>query len=363
MAMGGSAAISVELCFMVVVLAFLVVEAELGSALMTKDYISWDDMRVSNPRRERTNLRQVPSKVIVVDGSGYGGDSFTVQGAIDMVPEGNSDRVKIVIRPGTYREKVHIPFTKPYISLIGDENHGSDTIITWNDKASDRSSDGSELGTYRSASVTVESDYFCATGITIQNKVVAVPGWSGMQAVALRINGDKAVLYRVRVLGTQDTLLDEAGSHYFLQCLIQGSVDFIFGRSRSLYEECVIHSIADQFGAIAAHHRDSPDEDTGFSFVNCIVNGTGSVYLGRAWGDYSRVVYSYSYLDRVINPRGWSDWNHPYRQRTVVFGEYRCRGAGANMRGRVTWSKSLSSMEAGQFLDRSFIGGETWLRL
>lgn len=57
-----------------------------------------------------------------------------------------------------------------------------------------------------------------------------------MQAVALRIAGDKAVFYRVRILGTQDTLLDDTGSHYFYQCHIQGSVDFIFGRSRSLYQ-------------------------------------------------------------------------------------------------------------------------------
>lgn len=70
----------------------------------------------------------------------------------------------------------------------------------------------------------------------LQNTVVAVPRGYGMQAVALRISGDKAMFYRVRVLGTQDTLLDETGSHYFYQCHIQGSVDFIFGRSRSLYQ-------------------------------------------------------------------------------------------------------------------------------
>lgn len=57
-----------------------------------------------------------------------------------------------------------------------------------------------------------------------------------MQAVALRIAGDKAVFYKVRILGTQDTLLDDTGSHYFYQCHIQGSVDFIFGTSRSLYQ-------------------------------------------------------------------------------------------------------------------------------
>ncbi|KAK4341908.1 hypothetical protein RND71_037724 [Anisodus tanguticus] len=57
-----------------------------------------------------------------------------------------------------------------------------------------------------------------------------------MQAVALRLTGDRAVLYRVRILSSQDTLLDDAGSHYFYQCYIQGSVDFICGNGRSLYK-------------------------------------------------------------------------------------------------------------------------------
>lgn len=61
-----------------------------------------------------------------------------------------------------------MPRSKPYISFIGDENQTSKTVITWNNKASDRDSTGCELGTYRSASATVESDYFCATGITFE---------------------------------------------------------------------------------------------------------------------------------------------------------------------------------------------------
>lgn len=61
-----------------------------------------------------------------------------------------------------------MPRSKPYISVIGDENQTSGTVITWNNKASDRDGGGCELGTYRSASVTVESDYFCATGITFE---------------------------------------------------------------------------------------------------------------------------------------------------------------------------------------------------
>lgn len=66
------------------------------------------------------------------------------------------------------REKVFIPSTKPYISFIGTQNRTSDTVISWNNKASDKGNDGKELGTYNSASVAIESDYFCATGITFE---------------------------------------------------------------------------------------------------------------------------------------------------------------------------------------------------
>lgn len=71
----------------------------------------------------------------------------------------------------------------------------------------------------------------------------AEPGGKGMQAVALRVAGDKSVFYKVKILGSQDTLLDLTGSHYFYNCYIQGSIDFIFGNGRSLYEVKSIHLI------------------------------------------------------------------------------------------------------------------------
>lgn len=63
---------------------------------------------------------------------------------------------------------MYIPASKPYISFIGRENRSKDVVITWHDKASDLDSNGFPLGTFRTASVTVESDYFCAVGITIE---------------------------------------------------------------------------------------------------------------------------------------------------------------------------------------------------
>ncbi|KAJ8754882.1 hypothetical protein K2173_015394 [Erythroxylum novogranatense] len=328
-----------------------------------KDFISWDDIKVDD-HGARLSVRDDinGNRVIIVDQNGRG-DSLTVQGAVDMVTDYNTQRVKIFILPGIYREKLIVPITKPYVSLIGNESQASHTVISWSNKASDTDDKGVPLGTFRSASVTIESDYFCASGITFENTVVAHSGGIGMQAVALRVSSNKAFFYKVRVLGSQDTLLDEKGSHYFYQCHIQGNVDFIFGTARSLFQDCSLQSTAKRAGAIAAHHRDSPDDDTGFSFVGCVVKGTGKILLGRAWGNYSRVIYSFCEIGDIITPTGWSDWNRPYRQKTAVFGEYSCTGRGADTSHRVPWLKAFTYAEVRPFLGMEFIGGQKWLRL
>ncbi|KAK4777898.1 hypothetical protein SAY87_018085 [Trapa incisa] len=316
--------------FKLVIFFVLVIVVEVHGEAITKEgryFISWEDLRLDHPK---VGLNWTTNRVIVVDKDGNGNSV-----SVHLVPLNNTKRVKIFILPGIYREKVHVPKSKPYISFIGNKSRTSETVITWNDKASTRDNTGRELGTYRSASVTVESNYFCSTGITFQNTVVAVPGAQGVQAMALRISGDRAMLYRIRVIGSQDTLLDDRGTHYFYKCHVQGSIDFICGQSRSLYDRCVLQSTATGAGAVAAHRRSSPDENTGFSFVRCTVTGTGSIFLGRAWGNYSLTVYSYCYFHNIITPAGWRDWNLPYRQKTAVFEEYHCQGGGADTKGRV----------------------------
>ncbi|KAG6405266.1 hypothetical protein SASPL_132853 [Salvia splendens] len=334
----------------------------LATAQAQPTFISWGDLRLGGARSTLGNGDD-RSKVIVVSQNGSG-DSLTVQGAVDLVPVNNIHRVKIHILPGVYREKVHIPANKPYITLIGEEGRAGETVITWHDKAGDLNAAGGYIGTWNSSSVTVLSDYFCASYITFQNTVVVKGdlGVNGYQAVALRIGGDHAMFYRVRFLGSQDTLLDESGSHYFLECFIQGTTDFIFGRARSLYKHCNISVVADGF-AIAAHHRDSPLIDTGFSFVNCTVTGTGDLFLGRAWGAYSRIIYSYTDFNITVRPEGWQDWGFPSRRNTTVFGLYECRGRGAERNTTQDWSKAMNITEAMPFLNTDFIEGEHWLRL
>lgn len=61
-----------------------------------------------------------------------------------------------------------IPKTKSYASLIGGRNGTSGAVITWNSKSSDVGFNGQTLGTYASATIAVEADYFCATKVTFQ---------------------------------------------------------------------------------------------------------------------------------------------------------------------------------------------------
>ena len=183
----------------------------------------------------------------------------------------------------------------------------------------------------------------------------------GKQAVALRIKGDFGAFYGCSFYGAQDTLYDQAGRHYFKDCFIQGSIDYIFGDGQSIYQSCHLNSIAQgTSGSVTAQKR-GPGELTGFSFVGCSLTGSGTIYLGRAWGTFSRVVFIRCNIANKIIPAGWFDWADARRQKTVFYGEYECTGVGANRAGRVKWSRVLTAKQAAAFSSLNFIDGQKWL--
>ncbi|KAM0935595.1 putative pectinesterase [Dioscorea sansibarensis] len=314
-------------------------------------------------------------RVITVDATGSG-DFLSVQEAIDSVPDNNTQRVIIKINPGVYIEKVVVPRTKPYITFQGAGRN--ETVIEWHDRACDRGPNGQQLRTYNTASVTVFATYFIARNISFKvssscfqystgdisaNTAPApMPGMEGWQAAAFRVSGDKAYFYGCGFYGAQDTLCDDAGRHYFKDCYIEGSIDFIFGNGRSMYKGCHLHSIANRFGSIAAHDRKSLCERTGFAFVNCKVTGTGRLYVGRAMGQYSRIIYAYTYFDDLIAPGAWDDWDHTSNKNTTAFfGVYKCWGPGAEAVSSASWARELDFESARPFLVKSFVNGRHWL--
>ncbi|KAK3017700.1 hypothetical protein RJ639_003293 [Escallonia herrerae] len=291
---------------------------------------------------------------IRVDQSGNG-DFSTIQSAIDSIPKDNTNWIRIDIRAGVYKEQVRIPADKPYIYLKG-EGSGK-TQIVW----------GETL--LHSATFTSEADNIIAESITFTNSYNYPPKSNGnpiKQALAARISGDKSSFYRCQFFGLQDTLLDDRGRHYFKNCLIQGTTDFIFGMGQSIYEKCTIATISGHVnpklaGYITAQGRSNPNDDNGFVFKDCKVVGTGKTYLGRAWKGFARVIFYRSSFSSVVVPEGWNAWNAAGHEDQITFVEEGCRGPGSDTSRRVEWVKKMSDEALQTLTSISFIDGGDWL--
>jgi len=69
-------------------------------------------------------------------------------------------------------------------------------------------------------------------------------------APSIILTADKAWLYSCRFISVQDTVADLLGRHYFQNCYIEGSIDFIWGRGQSIYQ------VISYFSHIHAKYRD-----------------------------------------------------------------------------------------------------------
>lgn len=272
--------------------------------------------------------------IVAADGSG---DFKSIQQAVDHVPDGNTQRVVIQIKPGIYYQQVRVGPRKSFITFRGED--AKTTVITCRLSAP-------QAGNTRLAfAVYVNANDFRAENVTFENSY-----GTGSQAVALFVDAERATFENCRFLGWQDTLFVNGSRHLFKDCYIEGHVDFIFGTASAVFENCVIHSKG--AGYVTAHYRTSDEENTGFVFVRCRLTGenTGAgVYLGRPWRPYARVVFIESWLDSHIKPEGWDNWRDPAREKTAWFGEYKSKGPGAKPAARVAWSRQLTASEAFQF--------------
>src|SRR3954465_14782732 len=84
---------------------------------------------------------------VALDGSG---DYKTVQAALDAVPSNNQKPVIINIKKGTYKEVITVDATKSFITFKGEDT--ANTILTFNNHAGTKLSNGDTLNTWTCAS-------------------------------------------------------------------------------------------------------------------------------------------------------------------------------------------------------------------
>lgn len=178
--------------------------------------------------------------------------------------------------------------------------------------------------------------------------------------------------------GYQDTLYTQAHRQFYRNCVISGTVDFIFGDAPVVIQNTLIiirRPMEGQKNAVTAQGRSDKREISGIVIQNCRIVPEVKLepvklqipsYLGRPWKMYSRTVIMESLIGDLINPAGWLEWDkNNFALDTLYYGEYANRGPGASTDRRVKWKgyKVITDRnEALQFTAGAFLQGDMWLR-
>ncbi|MDD3367643.1 MAG: pectinesterase family protein [Lachnospiraceae bacterium] len=313
----------------------------------------------------------------------------TVQSAINAVPADNSEPVLIHIAKGEYKEQLVIQ--KPFITLEGESE--TETILTYDLGAYEILEDGIKRGTFRTASVFIDTHDFTARNLTFAN--TAGLGKLVGQALALYVEGDRITFDHCQMLGSQDTLFTGPlpltayepggfrgpkefaprinGRQYYKNCFIRGDVDFIFGSATAYFEQCEIfcQKTDDEPAAFTIEYQKTysyitaastaEGQEYGYVFDHCHLTGNcpkASCYLGRPWRNFAKVVYLHCEMEEHIHPAGWHDWGKKAAHDTIFFAEYQSTGAGGDSKKRASFSKQLSEKEAHSFTKEKVLGND-----
>ena len=288
--------------------------------------------------------------VVAQDGSG---DFFTVQEAIDAVPDfRKSVRTTILVRKGVYKEKIVIPESKINVSLIGQEG----AVLSYDDYANKPNCFGENKGTSGSSSCYIYAPDFYAENITFENTSGPVG-----QAVACFVSADRVYFKNCRFLGFQDTLYTygKGCRQYYEDCYVEGTVDFIFGWSTAVFNRCHINSKGN--GYVTAPSTDK-GQKYGYLFYDCRLTadaGVNNVYLSRPWRPYAQAVFIRCNLGEHILPAGWDNWGNKDNEKTAFYAEYQSQGEGADPEARASFSHQLKDLK-GYGMETVLAGEDGW---
>ena len=319
------------------------------------------------------------------DSAGHRPTYTTLGAALAGLAANGGPRAVIFLRDGHYREKLTID--RPRVTLLGESRDG--TILTFDAAAGTPTPTGSTYGTRGSYTLRIIAPDFRAERLTIENAFDYLGNAAkadsdrtktrDAQATALMLDlgSDRAVFENVRIVGHQDTLFPNAGRAYFHRSIIAGSVDFIFGAGRAVFDECEIVSrdrkSATNNGYVTAASTDVTSP-YGFLFIRSLLTkehasmAANTVVLGRPWHPFAdpnavaSVVFIDCWMDDHIGAKGWDrmsmtdstgarTWWEPTSAR---FAEYRTTGPGAVSSDR---RRQLTSAEAATYTVPNVLSG------
>jgi len=267
---------------------------------------------------------------VVEHGATPGGKAFgSVQAAVNEAVaqawgSGKRDRVRILVRPGTYEERVDIPSAAPPITLYGEGTDAAATRIRFSLAAAQAGN------TPASSIVRVRARGFRALNLSIENSYNKDRGdqLNHSQAVALMLDdADQAHFENVRLIGFQDTLYlasanpEKPARAFFDRSYVEGDMDFIFGEATAYFRDSEIRTLGDRTVSYALAPSTHVKSPYGFVFDACRFTHDGSpnaragvFKLGRQWNrspeHVGKVAILNSTIGAHIDPaRPWADWS------------------------------------------------------
>ncbi|UKZ84275.1 uncharacterized protein TrAFT101_000189 [Trichoderma asperellum] len=297
------------------------------------------------------------AKVVALSGGQY----KSLQAAIDSISKTSMATTTIFIQPGTYTGQTNI--TSGYKGRIiiqgytqNEQSYLDNEVILTNNLSSTLAG-----GNVQSSTLRIQSPNVAVYNLRVENTAGA-----GSPAHALTVSASHVGFYGCAFKGYQDTVYGQYTDTLMKSSYVEGATDFIYGGRNCTFwlENCDIAFNRDTGGYITASGRES-DDDAWY-----VINGSqvfakpgisvkaGSVYLGRPWRAYARVVYQNTNLSNIISPQGWNPWDKSDDLSHIYYAEYLNAGSGANISQRVPWSHQLSSPIS---MDTAMPGWEAWV--
>jgi pectinesterase len=249
----------------------------------------------------------------------------TVQQAVNAaVRRGGAGRSYIKVLPGTYRGAVLVPAGAPPITLYGAGSRPARVSIelsldatmspaayaatvnpagqyaagdpAWEMYNSCASKTTATVGSCASVLWSQSAD-FQLSNLTVRNTLLDSVDSGTHQAIAVRTDGDRAQLERVRLISRQDTAyfntaeVGTIGRVYVRDSYFEGDTDFVYGRASAIFDHSSFHLVSSRKPANGVIFAPSTDPAWRYGFLvrdsritaDAGYQAAATGHLGRAW--------------------------------------------------------------------------------
>ncbi|OEL21139.1 putative pectinesterase/pectinesterase inhibitor 21, partial [Dichanthelium oligosanthes] len=259
-----------------------------------------------------------PDVTVAADGSG---EFKTINEVLAKVPPKSATTYVMYVKAGTYKQYVFMPRNLTNLVMVG--NGATKTVITGS------KSFMMNITTKDTATMQVIGNGFLMRGVGVENTA----GAKNHQAVALRVQSEMSAFYECQFDGYQDTLYTHTSRQYYHDCVIIGTIDFIFSNAQVVLQNCLIQvrrCMDNQQNIVTTQGRKEKWLAGSTMIHNCTIAPHPEfessarrlkTFLGWPWKEYSRTLYIQSEIGGFVDPQGWLPWLGDFGLNTCYYAE------------------------------------------